>query len=288
MTETLLVAGATGGTGGALLASIAAGAGGAVPAGIRAMTRSTRTALPAGAERVIADLDDAESLRRALDGVQGVYLASPSTERAQEQQLRFTELAAAAGVKHLVLLSQLGADADSPARCLRFHAAVERGLAESGIAATVLRSNFFMQSLLAVASLVRDRGLLAAPLGAARVSAIDVRDIGAVAATALLSGRPLGTLTLTGPEALGFGQVAAQLGAAIGRSDVRFLDAPPAVFAAALRSFMPAWQVDATLEDFRFYATGAAAGVSDGVQRVLGHGPLPFTAFARDYAPLFR
>ncbi|TPW74151.1 NmrA family NAD(P)-binding protein [Schumannella soli] len=298
MTARLLITDASGATGAAVLASLAAGAAAvsdAGPAGepappshrIRALTTAPRAALPDGVERVLASLDDVEALRRALDGVHAVYLAAPPTERSAEQRIRFIELAAEAGVEHVVLLSQLDASDDSPARNRRAHAAVESALAASGLGATVLRANLLAQALLALAPVVRGQGLLAAPVAGARVSLLDVRDLAAVAATALLAARPLGAIDLTGPEALGFPVVAEQLGAALGRP-IRFLDAPPQIFAAALRVALPAWQVEATLEDFAHDAGGAAERVSDAVPRILGHPALPFAAFARDYAPLFR
>ena len=145
--------------------------------------------------------------RRCRSGERGArrhraaYLVTPSSERAQAQQERFVELAGKAGVKHLVGLSQLGADA-SPVRFLRYHAAVER---RSGSSASSSRSdarNFF-QGLLALSGPIREQGLVARAIGDARVSAIDV-------ATSPPSppqrstepGHAGATYTLTGPAAV--------------------------------------------------------------------------------------
>ena len=55
---------------------------------------------------------------------------------------------ARAGVRHIVKLSQFAAGPDSPVRLLRYHAAVERAIQQSGMAWTFLRPNLFMQGML--------------------------------------------------------------------------------------------------------------------------------------------
>ena len=99
--------------------------------------------------------------------------------------MRFAERVAASGVRHLVKLSQLAADEASPVRFLRYHAAVERRIRELGIGFTFLRPNLYFQGLLAFQTMIAKEGQFTAPIGEARVSAVDVRDIAAVAAVAL-------------------------------------------------------------------------------------------------------
>lgn len=81
---------------------------------------------PAGVETVVADFDDQTSMAAALAGVTRAYLVAPSSEKAQEQQLRFVTQAVQPGVERLVVLSQLGAELTSPVRFLRYHTAVEQ------------------------------------------------------------------------------------------------------------------------------------------------------------------
>ena len=106
--ETVLVTGATGNTGRPLIKLLRQR-----NVQVRALVRS-----PAGrqqfawtpVETVVADFDDQDAVAAALAGVTRAYLVTPSSERAQAQQERFVELAAKAGVQHLVKLSQLAAD----------------------------------------------------------------------------------------------------------------------------------------------------------------------------------
>jgi uncharacterized protein YbjT (DUF2867 family) len=143
--------------------------------------------------------------RAVLDALmgRGAPVRAMVRTESEAQQRRFADLAAQAGVGHLVVLSQLAADAHSPVRFLRYHAAVEQHVRDLGIAHTFLRPNLFFQGLLAVAGPISAQGRFYAPIGEARVSAVDVRDIAAVAATTLTeAGHEGATYTLTGPAAI--------------------------------------------------------------------------------------
>jgi uncharacterized protein YbjT (DUF2867 family) len=285
--KTVLVTGATGNTGAALLRLLEQ-----KDVSVRAMVRHPRDAARLGgaaASMVIGDFDDAESIAAALNGVDSAYLVTPSSSSAEAQQIRFAELAAAAKVKHLVKLSQLAANEASPVRFLRYHAAVERRIRELGIGYTFLRPNLYFQGFLAFQATIAQAGQFFAPIGDARVSAVDVRDIAAVAAVALTQPGHIGkTYTITGPSAVTHAEIAAAISSAIGR-DVAFIDVPPNDFANALRGFgVPAWQVDGLIEDYAHYARGEASEVSTAVRDVTGAKPRDVMTFARDYAAAFK
>ena len=160
--STVLVTGATGNTGSALLQLLEERG---VP--VRVMVRHESDVARLGnpsALIVIGDFDDANSVAAALDGVNSAYLVTPSSINAEAQQIRFAELAAAAGVKHLVKLSQLAADEASPVRFLRYHAAVERRIRELGIGYTFLRPNLYFQGFLAFQATIVNQGRFFAPI----------------------------------------------------------------------------------------------------------------------------
>jgi uncharacterized protein YbjT (DUF2867 family) len=285
MRDLILVTGATGNTGSALLRLLE----GRTP-NVRAMVRKPDTSArrDSSATFVAGDFDDPRSLEAALDGVTRAYLVTPSSRDAEAQQLRFVELAAAAGVTHLVKLSQLAADEASPVRFLRYHAAVERRIRELGIGFTFLRPNLYFQGLLAFQPMIAKEGRFVAPIGDARVSAVDVRDIAAVAAVVLTqSGHEGKTYTITGPSAVTHAEMAKAIGEAVGR-DVAFVDVPPEAFAGALTAAgVPPWQVEGLLEDYAHYARGEAAAIHSAVRDVTGVEPRDITTFARDYARAF-
>ena len=238
--------------------------------------------LPDGVQAVIADFDDPASITAALTGAGRAYLVTPSSERAEEQQRRFADLAAKAGTCQLVVLSQLGADEDSPVRFLRYHAAVEQHVRDLGIPYTYLRPNLFFQGLLAFTRPISTEGQFYAPIGDARVSAVDVRDIGEVAAVTLTEpGHEGATYTLTGPEAITHAQIAEALTAVLGQQ-VTFVDVSPSAFADSLRGILPPWQVDGLLEDDADYRRGEAAAVSSAVTEITGTPPKDVAQFACD------
>ncbi|GAB3441400.1 SDR family oxidoreductase [Streptomonospora sediminis] len=277
---TVLVTGATGTIGATLVPALQARG-----ADVRAMVRNPDRPV-AGVENAVADLHNPESVAAALKGVDTAFLNSPSAEDAAALQIRFADLAADAGVRRLVVLSQYAARPDSPVRFLRWHAEVEAHVRQLGLDHTILRPNLYMQALLAFAGTIA-QGWFAAPVGGAAVSAIDTRDIADAAAAVLTgTGRTGRTYTLTGPRAVTHEQIAEALSTATGRG-IAFHDAPADQFAAALGGILPPWQVDGLVEDYAHYARGEAAEVHTSVPDLTGRPARDIADFAGDYASAF-
>ena len=284
----ILVTGATGSNGSEILKLLAA-LGMAVRAMVRGGGRATGIADMPGIEIVAGDFDDPTSLAPALQGVERAFLLTNSTERAEGQQLGFVAAAKRSGVRHIVKLSQFGADEASPVRFLRYHAAVERAIRElQGLDYTFLRPNLYMQALLAFAPSIKAQGPFYAAIRDAKVSVVDVRDIAAVAAAALTDdGHEGKTYTLTGPEALSHAEIAAHLSDASGQP-IAFVGISPQAMREALgKMHMPPWQADGLVEDYVHYDLGEAAAIATGVKDATGAEPRAFAAFARDYAAAF-
>jgi uncharacterized protein YbjT (DUF2867 family) len=282
----ILITGATGNTGSEILKRLAA-SGGGVRAMLRKIPDQRTEALP-GVEFVTADFDDHATIRRALDGVDRAFLVTNSSERAEARQLGFVAQARAAGVRHIVYLSQLHAAANSPVRFLRYHAVVEAAISSSGMAFTHLRPNLYMQGLLGFRSSIAAKGQFFAPAGNASVSLIDVRDIAAVATAALTqTGHEEKIYDLTGPEALTHAEMACRFTTVLGKP-VTFVDIPDGAMREALLGFgFPQWQADGLIEDYAHYRRGEAAAVSSSVQDVTGRSPGSFAAFVGDYRQAF-
>jgi uncharacterized protein YbjT (DUF2867 family) len=288
----ILITGATGTIGRELCDLVAASG-----ARARAMTRRPEQAAAgprapgAGAiEWVHGDLSAPDTLPRALDGVERAFLLSAAEPRQAELEERFIAAARAAGVAHVVKLSALGAAPDAPFAGGRLHARIERALERSGLAFTHLRPHTLMQNLLRSAALIRDQGKLVAPMGAARISLIDARDVAAVAAAVLREGsRHAGKCyELTGPEALSYAIVAADLGAAAGHA-VTYVDVPPAAARQAmLQRALPAWLVDNILDLHACFRDGQWSEIKPATRELLGRPARTFRDFARDHAHVFR
>ena len=278
----ILVTGATGMIGSLLVNEL-------VTRGVpfRAMVRETKGDVR-GADVVQGDFNDPASLARALEGVERAFLITNSSERTEAQQKAFVAAARDAGVRRVVKLSQFAAREDSPVRFLRYHAAVEAAIRDSGMDWTFVRPNLILQAYLAFAPMI-EQGLLQAPIGDARVSVVDARDIAAVAAAALVEDdHAKTTYTVTGPEAVDHAEIADAFGRAAGHP-VRFESVTPETFGAMLKGFgMPTWQAEGLLEDYAHYDRGEATTVSPDVERVTGKPPRNLEDFAREHANAFR
>ena len=175
-----------------------------------------------------------------------------------------------------------------PSEILRQHGETDEALIDSGLPYTILRPNSFYQNMLWSAATIKDHGAFYLPMGNARQSLVDVRDIAAVAVQVLTgTGHEGKTYVITGPESLSYHEVADKLSAVLGRS-IRYVDVPPeAAFESMLKAGMPQWNARAVTELYGIFAAGEAAGTTDTIERITGRAPISFDQFARDHAAAF-
>jgi uncharacterized protein YbjT (DUF2867 family) len=240
-----------------------------------------------GSEAVVANFADPQSLRNALQGVDKVFLVSGGAPNQTELELNVVNAAKEAGVKHFVKLSVWGADGEAFSFA-HVHRPVERAIEASGMAWTHLRPNGFMQNTINYMPTIKSDGKIFQPAGDARVSHVDVRDIAAVAVKVLTEpGHEGKAYSLSGPEALTYGEVASKLSLVTGKR-IEYVDLPPAAFREAMiGSGAPAAYADAYLDLIRIYREGGFAAVSDDVRNVTGRPPRSFEEFAKDHAAAF-
>ena len=275
----ILVTGATGTVGSEVVRQLVAT--GERP---RALVRDPATArqrLGDQVEHVVGDLDRPETIAAALAGVDRVFLLTTQSSRQPEWERAVIGAAARTGVGQLVKLSVFRANEQSPLQVARQHGQAERVLAQSGLAATILRPVFFMQNLLAM---VHD-GAIATAAGDGRVAMVDARDIAAVAVATLTGGGHAGkTYTLTGPEALSFYQVASVLSRQTGRP-LRHVRVPPDKVRVALQGRgVAAWYADDMAKLHSMLAVGYEEVVTDDIHQVTGRPPRTLAQFAGDHA----
>jgi uncharacterized protein YbjT (DUF2867 family) len=138
----------------------------------RAMFRSKDEAAkaPAGCDPVLADFSDKQSLRKAMDGVNSVYLVCSPIPQLVELESNALEACKESGVKHVVLNSALGAG-DYTKSFPSWHRKVEDKLKTTGMTYTILRPNGFLQNIVAYnAPSIRAQGACYAAMGDAKVS----------------------------------------------------------------------------------------------------------------------
>src|SRR5688572_7987830 len=192
----VLVTGATGNVG-RLVVDQLLGAG----VEIRALTNHPAKAnLPGGVEVAEGFIGRPDTVKAALEGVERLYLA-PHPKTAQA----VVDLAVQAGVRRIVDLSSSGADdeANGDPSAWWFYK-VERAVESApGVEWTHLRPGEFMLNALTWADSIRSEGVVRAAYGEASYAPLDLEDIAAVAAKALLEDGHHGQkYAMTGPESL--------------------------------------------------------------------------------------
>jgi uncharacterized protein YbjT (DUF2867 family) len=284
----ILVTGATGLNGKALIRRLSA-QGVALRALVRSVAKAEELSALPNVEIAAGDMARPETLPAALRGVDRAMLISSSDPAMLEAQSNFIGAAAKAGVKHVVKLSGIMPEVDSPFRFARMHGEIERRLEASGMAFTHLRAGEFMPAYFRQVPSIVAKGALFLPMEDARIASIDVGDIAEVAATVLTSSGHEGKIyPLTGPEALSMAEVAEKLSAATGKS-IRYINvAPEDAKKAQLAAGVPPYLAEALAELFAERRKGKEALVSPVAQTLLGRRPTSFDEFAARNAAIFR
>jgi uncharacterized protein YbjT (DUF2867 family) len=239
------------------------------------------------AEIFKGDLEDAASVAAALQGVDKLFLLTAGPE-GHKQEERAVDLAKAAGVKHIVKLSVIGAEYEA-ITFGKWHRKAEKKIEASGLAWTFLRPGNFMSNAFMWADTIKGQNAIYQPAGEGKSAAIDPADIAAVAVKALTtSGHEGKAYTLTGPKALSTGEQAAILSAASGRK-INYVDVPPAAAAdGMLKAGMPQVYVDALLELYALMKSGGGALVTNTVEEVTGRKPNTFENWSQANAAAFK
>jgi uncharacterized protein YbjT (DUF2867 family) len=284
-TTTILVTGATGTVGAEVVRALAQKPGVTLRVASRGAKRTGE--IPAGAEVVDFDWEDAAKVAAAVKGVDAVFLLTPFVDVAVSYAKTLVDAAKAAGVKKIVKLSAAGAESEA-IQLAKWHRAAERLVEGSGLAWVVLRPNFYMSNFVAYYPPDKE-GAIYLPTGAGKAAWVHPRDIGAVAAEALTRADWDGkALDITGPEALSVGDVAKILAEVSGRS-VSHVDIPEESAKQAMVGMaLPAWMIQGMLDLHGVIKNGWAAGTSSVVKDVTGRAPASFAVFARENAARFK
>jgi uncharacterized protein YbjT (DUF2867 family) len=258
---TVLVMGATGNVGGAIVEALRERG---VP--VRAVSRSARD-WPDGVEGFAGDPGDRDGLTAAARGATGVFLMSGYAAEAA--------LLAALDGAHVVVLSSSSAPLGAHGNAMAgYHLASEQAVQASGPDWTVLRPCSFQSNLLRWREQLDQGDVVRVPFGDVRSAMVDPADIAAVATAALTGAGHAGrTYRLSGPEALTPADQLALLATALDRP-LR-LEAMPDDEA---RGTLPEGYADAMTEIFRGHPD-LERDVQPTVEEVLGRPPSPLTAW---------
>jgi NADH dehydrogenase len=223
----ILVAGGTGRLGGLLVDRLAIRG-----LEVRILSRDPARAEQLAGDRVTViggDVRDRAAVVRATDGVDVVVSAvhgftgprgnSPASVD-RDGNANLIDAARAAGAR-FVLISTVGAAADSPMELFRMKHAAEQRASSSGVATTIVRATAFFE--LWIELLNQTAGRSGRPLvfgrGENPINFVSVADVAALAERAVLDPATRGrTMEIGGPENLTFDQLARAVQTAAGRT----------------------------------------------------------------------
>ena len=280
----ILVIGATGNVGGKVVSQLP-------DAGVevRALVRNPDAArLPARVEVVRGDLTAPETLDRALDGVDSVFLVwtapAAAFARAFEKIAKYTRrivfLSAPLKTPHPFFQQP------NPARALAEE--IERSIEASGMQRTFLRPGMFASDSLGWwRRQIRSGDVVRWPFLSVPTAPIDERDIAAVGVLALCEDGHAGAeYVITGPDALTMGEQIGIIGEALGRR-LRSEEISPEDARKELAALMPV-PVVKLLCDAWAAAAGHPAWMTSTVEEITGRPARKFRDWARDYAAEFQ
>ncbi|MEW9052135.1 MAG: SDR family oxidoreductase [Neobacillus sp.] len=233
-------------------------------------------------ELVKFDLLNPETYIEALNGIKKIFLMRPpQLAKPKEDILPFLELAKKVGVEHIVFVSLLGVENNPVVP----HRKIEEFIQHLGFHYTFLRPSFFMQNLNTThLDDIVTRDELFIPVGKAKTSFIDTRDIAEIAAICLAEKQYIDrAFTLTGDQALTYYEVASIMSEVLNRQ-ITYTN--PGIFEfrkTLIKRGTPKEFANVMTMLYTMTKLGTARNVTDDVEKILGRKPIRFKQYVEDY-----
>lgn len=239
------------------------------------------------------DVNTPATLDAALDGVNRLVIVNPLSPAMAQDTATLIAAAQRARLQQVLRTSLLGAGEPDPIEEARWHHAADEVVRTSGIPWVILKPNQYFQNFVNFGTdhTVRTQGAIYLPYADARVSNIDTRDLGEIAARILVAdpaahaGREY---VLTGDTAHTMSELAAALSGVLNKP-VQYVAVPDEPVRQGLaQTGMPAVLIEAILGWFAYCRQGRAARVDPSTAALLGRPARGFHNFVRDYADRYR
>ena len=267
--EKVMILGATGNIGTAVLKNLA-GKSAEVFAGVQAEKDFEKVA-QYGATPVIVNFQNQDSLNEALKGKDRVFLVTPLMQNPEVVTEMVINASKVNGIKHFVRSTASGADSNGQIQMARWAGLSEDLIKASGLHYTILRPYSFLQNFVNFHNeSIKNYNSFYLPVGDAKMSLLDINNLGEVVAIALTSHEHYGKtyelsgLTYTGEE------LAEKLTNVLGRK-ISFVDiSEEKAKESMLKSQMPTWMVNAMMELNYITKQGWAASYSTDYKNITG------------------
>jgi NAD(P)H dehydrogenase (quinone) len=242
-----------------------------------------------GAEVVVGDLLEINTIRTAMEGVDAVYLCWPVTPGLIHATVNFAQAAKETGVSAIINLSQRSANRESTSDSCRDSFIAEEVLNWSGLPVIHLRPTYFLEWLLYPWQLpYLQQGVLRMPVGKGRHSPIAANDQGRAIAALLKNPEEhiRKTIPLSGPVEMNHEQMAEELTEALGRKIV-FQDLPIDEYCTSIEAMgVPPYVVQHLRGAMADYQTGHMSGADNNVEKLTGRKPMSVGEFARAHSDI--
>jgi uncharacterized protein YbjT (DUF2867 family) len=288
MSKKVLITGATGATGSAAVRETLA-----LGLDVRAMAHKRDERSDAldqlGAEVVVGDFAEINTIRDAMKGVDAAYLCFPMSPALISATVNFAQAAKETGVKTIINLSQRSANRESKADSCRDTYISEQVLNWSGVDVIHLRPTMFLDWVLYPWMLpFIQQGVLRAPVGKGRHSPIASSDQGRAIAALLKNpeGHVGSTIPLSGPTEMDHEQLAAELSEALGRK-ITYVNVPMDEFIESIEKLgFPPFNINFFRNGLADFQNGAMSGADNNVEKLTGRRAMTVGEFALAHADL--
>jgi uncharacterized protein YbjT (DUF2867 family) len=280
----VLVIGGTGNVGGAVVTGLLKRG---AEVSVLARKQPDAAKVPAGVEVAIGDLLDPVSVKKALDGVDKLFLLNAVVTDELTQALIAYGMAKRVGLKHVTYLSVFKVEQFRDVPHFASKLAVESALREFGIPYTILRPGYYMQNDENLKTALTGPGIYPMPLGEAGIAAVDTRDIAEAAAISLTEeGHEGQTYDLVGPTLISGPGNAALWSKLLGKQ-IKYTGHDFDQWEQQMRKSMPSWSAYDLRMMFQGYFDRGFASTESEVARLsalLGRAPRSYEAFAAETA----
>ena len=267
---------------------------------VRAMVRNEDERAQAlrdlGAEIVVGDLLDLNSMHKAIAGCETMYFGMSVSDTYLAATVNSAAVAKHHGVRAFVNMSQMTVSQMSitettPSPQHKLHWLAEQALNWSGLPVVHVRPTVLLEGFFLVFTVdsVKESNEIRLPFGEGKTSPIAVQDVARVVATLLDDPQPhIGkTYHLTGPQSEDMDFYARECSEALGRT-INYRDIPVEQWREGLlQRNLPVHLVNhlATMADL--HRAGRYDRMSDDVLTLTGEGPLTVKDFVRQNAATF-
>jgi uncharacterized protein YbjT (DUF2867 family) len=267
---------------------------------VRAMVRSederAQVLRDMGAEVLVGDLLDLDSMHRVIAGCETMYFGMSVSEDYLAATVNVAAVAKHHGVKAFInmsqmTLSQMSITETTPSPQHKLHWLAEQALNWCGLPVVYVRPTVLLEGffLILTPDSVRKSNQIRLPFGEGKTSPVAVEDVSRVLAALLANPQPhIGKIYhLTGPQSENMHFYAEEYSKALGRN-ITFQDIPVEPWRDELLAHgLPVHLVKhlATMADL--HRAGRYDRISDDVLTLTGQGPLSMQEFVRNNAATF-